>query len=241
MRWVIGDIQGCARTLGALLEKIRFDPTRDTLYALGDLVRRGPDPVATLRLFTQLGGHGVLGNHDVATVARFRGYRDKPDDTVDALRRAPDGEALVERLAALPVLRQLDDRTGGKACWLVHAGVLPSWTDLDAVARRFAEKVRDRAFFVDDPEVRAATSLRFCTADGVVSDDKGAPPAKPPFQPWDVFYKGPTLLVHGHWAQRGHYRTPTTLGLDGGCVYGGRLYAWAQEEDRVESVKSLDG
>ena len=49
-------------------------------------------------------------------------------------------------------------------------------------------------------------------------------------------YDGRTLVVHGHWAMRGVYRGKATIGLDSGCVYGGRLTAWCQEEDRTIDV-----
>ena len=46
MRWVVGDVQGCARELEALLEAVRFDPARDELVSVGDLVNKGPDSLA---------------------------------------------------------------------------------------------------------------------------------------------------------------------------------------------------
>lgn len=46
MRWFIGDVHGCARTLDALLGRIRPDPDRDELWFVGDLVNRGPDSAA---------------------------------------------------------------------------------------------------------------------------------------------------------------------------------------------------
>jgi bis(5'-nucleosyl)-tetraphosphatase (symmetrical) len=54
--------------------------------------------------------------------------------------------------------------------------------------------------------------------------------------PWDSLYTGDTLVVHGHWAQRGYYRGRRTMGLDSGCVYGGKLTAWCQEEDRIVEI-----
>ena len=44
--WVIGDVQGCAAELDALLALIRFDPAHDRVYFVGDLVNRGPDSAA---------------------------------------------------------------------------------------------------------------------------------------------------------------------------------------------------
>ena len=55
MRWIVGDIQGCARALEALLAELELEPGRDELWAAGDLINRGPDSLATLRLWRSLG------------------------------------------------------------------------------------------------------------------------------------------------------------------------------------------
>jgi len=43
MRWVVGDIHGCAREFDDLLRVIRFDAARDEVWCAGDLVNTGPD------------------------------------------------------------------------------------------------------------------------------------------------------------------------------------------------------
>lgn len=54
---------------------------------------------------------------------------------------------------------------------------------------------------------------------------------------WWERYEGPPLVVYGHDAARGLVdRRPHTLGLDSGCVYGGRLTGWLLEEDRLIDV-----
>jgi bis(5'-nucleosyl)-tetraphosphatase (symmetrical) len=238
VRWVVGDVQGCARELEDLLAAVRFDPTHDELVCAGDLINRGPDSLATLRLWAGVGGRGVLGNHDIYALCARSGRWPRKHDQLQALYDAPDADDLLARVRELPALLHLakPSDSKGRDAWVVHGGLHPAWSDLHAVASRLEALRHDDDWLESDP-VRFATSVRCCTVDGKRSKWDGAPQGcPPPYRPWDAFYEGDALVVHGHWARRGHYRGPRTLGLDSGCVYGGPLTAWCQEEDRIVAV-----
>lgn len=248
MRWFVGDVQGCARELEALLTKVRFDPARDQLWCLGDLVNRGPESLETLRLWRDVGGKGVIGNHEIYALLAFAGTWPRKQDTLQALFDAADpershdggeeGRALWKALRELPALVRSRGTAGTPDVWLVHAGLDPRWTNLDEVAARLAAGPHDDGWFTSD-DVSFATRVRCCTADGERSRHDGKPEdCPPPHEPWDHFYEGNTLVVHGHWAWRGAHRTKNVIGLDSGCVYGGPLTAYTPEEDRFESVPS---
>ena len=66
MDYAIGDVQGCFKSLTALLNKINFSIDRDRLYFLGDVVNRGSNSLETLRFIesNQDNMDMVLGNHD---------------------------------------------------------------------------------------------------------------------------------------------------------------------------------
>jgi bis(5'-nucleosyl)-tetraphosphatase (symmetrical) len=193
-----------------------------------------------LRLWRDLGGRGLLGNHDIYALRAHAGREPRKGDTLDALFEAGDVETLLAHLREQPALVHLAGGDGVRAAWLVHAGLHPRWDDLDAVARRLDAAHPDDAWLTS-PDVKFATRVRCCTAEGERCRHTGPPDAcPPPHRPWDVFYAGPTLVVHGHWARRGAYRGPRTMGLDSGCVYGGWLTAWCQEENRLVQVPSRE-
>ena len=52
--YAVGDIQGCYDPLNRLLDACHFDPAADQLWVVGDMVNRGPDSLATLRLLQSL-------------------------------------------------------------------------------------------------------------------------------------------------------------------------------------------
>ena len=53
--FVVGDLHGCFAQLRAELEARHFDPQRDRLFAVGDLVDRGPQSDRVLETVEQLG------------------------------------------------------------------------------------------------------------------------------------------------------------------------------------------
>ena len=238
MRWLVGDIQGCAREFDRLIAEVQFDPARDELWCLGDLINRGPDSLSVLRTWRDLGGYGILGNHDVYALLARSGRRRRRQDTLDALFDAADADELFDRLRALPLLVELPGTDGRENVWVVHAGLKPDWVDLPSIARRINAGPHDDDW-LESPDTAFATRARCCTAAGEMCPHTGDPwGCTAPARAWDELYTGPALVVHGHWAQRGYYRGKRTMGLDSGCVYGGSLTAWCQEEDRIVQIPS---
>lgn len=72
--YVIGDLHGCRTLLDRLLESVDFNPQLDRLFAVGDLIDRGPDSPACLELLNQPWFHAVQGNHERMLQDFFQGY-----------------------------------------------------------------------------------------------------------------------------------------------------------------------
>ena len=253
--YCIGDVQGCDTALGRLLDEIGFSPSRDTVYLLGDLVNRGPESASVLRRCRANEGalRCLLGNHDLHLLAAAHGAR-KPSrrDTLTPVLQADDRAALLDWVRRQPLART--HTHAGQTLLMVHAGVLPSWSASDTLAR--ADEVQEalrgpalagflHAMYGNTPDhwhdgltgidrlrviVNALTRLRFCTPGGVMDFDstESASAAPPGLVPW---FEAPgrrtagTLLAFGHWSTLGWLERSDLLGLDTGCVWGGCLSA----------------
>jgi bis(5'-nucleosyl)-tetraphosphatase (symmetrical) len=259
--YAIGDIQGCFHELMLLLEKVAFDPARDTLWLTGDLVNRGPQSLEVLRFVKGLGERAVtvLGNHDLHLLAVSEGRHRhfKETDTLGGVLQASDREELMAWLRRQPLLHH-DPDLG----WtMVHAGLPPQW-DLDtarACAREVEAVLRSPAYgdFIEHmygnrPDrwsedlsgwdrlrysVNCFTRLRFVTRDGALDFvHKGAPDSAGDHLPW---FRVPgrrsadTPILFGHWSTLGFHRGDNVCALDTGCLWGGALTALRLEDGQA--------
>jgi serine/threonine protein phosphatase 1 len=66
--WVIGDLHGHVTKLREKLARKGFNPAVDRLFAVGDLVDRGPESDRVLELLDEPWFHSVRGNHEHAAI-----------------------------------------------------------------------------------------------------------------------------------------------------------------------------
>ncbi len=62
--WLSGDIHGCLEQLRRKLWHCGFDPWRDLLISVGDVIDRGPQSLRCLQLLEQHWVCAVRGNHE---------------------------------------------------------------------------------------------------------------------------------------------------------------------------------
>jgi diadenosine tetraphosphatase ApaH/serine/threonine PP2A family protein phosphatase len=208
---IIGDVHGCLDELRDLLDVCAYSQG-DRLLLVGDLVAKGPSSRGVLALVRDLCAEAVRGNHDQA-VLRWqdpRARRAAPERGPHHLRLARQLSADDwEVLQSLPLWLRVPEHD----VLVVHAGLVPG----------VPVERQDPELLMNMRTLRPDGSGSRRPEDGVL---------------WGTRWRGPELVVFGHHAMAGLQRHPRAVGIDTGCVYGGRLSAYVLPDDRVESVPS---
>lgn len=263
--YAIGDLQGCHKQLHALLDKIDAVAPDAQLIFVGDIVNRGPRSLETLRQVRALGNRAriVLGNHDLNLLAVACGMRrSHHSDTLNDILAADDRDDLITWLRHQPLALyeqgHLCVHAGVLPQWnaqqtlaLAHevetALQNPKWIDfLRGMYGNTPTQWRDDLQGSDRLRciVNALTRLRYCNLDGVMdfkpveSIDENAA-ASAGLLPWfDVPHRRTedVTVIFGHWSTRGLVLRPNLIGLDTGCVWGGKLSAVSLQDRTLLQV-----
>ncbi|WP_372763829.1 symmetrical bis(5'-nucleosyl)-tetraphosphatase [Litorivivens sp.] len=247
-RYAVGDLQGCLSPLQCLLDDVGFEPAKDELWLVGDLVNRGPDSLAVLDYLYPMRDslRIVLGNHDLHTLALARGA------TKQGLHAS-----LADLLASERLTRYIDwfrtlplcVRSDCGRYVMSHAGIPPLWSTDEALgySDEVSSALRDDTLvdtflsnmygdepsrWSDDltglPRLRTITNyftrMRICSEDGTLAlSFKGRVEEIPSgFAPWFTWpAERMETQIFGHWAAlEGKTGNPQYLALDTGCVWG---------------------
>ncbi|RSL73136.1 hypothetical protein CEP54_000533 [Fusarium duplospermum] len=133
---VIGDIHGMLDPFEKLLKKITFDPKRDHIVAVGDMVNKGPKTPELINRLMELKASAVRGNHEDRVILAWaalnaqQGVQAYLDSESEAKRRGEDedlktarslNEAQMNWLRNLPVILSAESMS----LFIVHAGLVP--------------------------------------------------------------------------------------------------------------------
>ncbi|OOG44934.1 bis(5'-nucleosyl)-tetraphosphatase (symmetrical) [Rhodanobacter sp. C06] len=264
--YAIGDVQGCHPELQRLLEKLRFDPATDRLWFCGDLVNRGGESLATLRLIHGLREQSVvtLGNHDLSLLAialRKPEAQAKVNPELREVLFADDAPVLFEWLRSQRLLHH-DEQLG----WtMIHAGLAPQWT-LRQAQKAAQEVERElssprhprilRNLFGNRPAgwssrlqgldrhratINLLTRMRYCDVNGRIDfESKGEPGTqRPGLYPWfevPGMRRRETRIVCGHWSALGRFAGLGVYAIDTGCVWGGQLTALRLDSEEPQYI-----
>ncbi|ADG77124.1 Metallophosphoesterase OS=Tsukamurella paurometabola (strain ATCC 8368 / DSM / CCUG 35730 /CIP 100753 / JCM 10117 / KCTC 9821 / NBRC 16120 / NCIMB 702349/ NCTC 13040) OX=521096 GN=Tpau_0483 PE=4 SV=1 [Tsukamurella paurometabola] len=222
---VIGDVHGCAAELRTLLTElgwtVRADgaehPDGRTAVFVGDLVDRGPDTPAVLRLVMGMVDAGtalcVSGNHEAKLVRALKGNR---VTVAHGLQESLDQLAAETEEFRTAATRFMDgllshyvlDR--GRLV-VAHAGLKQEYQG------RASRRVRAFALYGDT------------TGE---TDEFGLPVR----YPWARDYRGSAAVVYGHTPVTEPQWLNNTLCIDTGAVFGGALTGLRYPEREIVSV-----
>jgi len=232
---VIGDVHGCSAELEALLLRLGYPlsrdsvgrvvgathPTKRTVVFVGDLADRGPDTPGVFRLVMGMVAAGsalcMPGNHDDKLLRSLIGRNVQVNnglaESLAQIGEEPEAfrEQVVSFIRGLSPHHLLD---GGRLV-VSHAG-LPE---------RFHGEESDRA-------------RRFCLyGDTSGGTDKSGLPIR---GDWAKDYRGKAMVLYGHTAVGASEWVNNTMCLDTGCVFGGSLTALRYPECELVSVPAAE-
>jgi protein phosphatase len=226
---IIGDVHGCFDETVSLLRELGYDVNADPVapmarhpegrraFFVGDLVDRGPNSPAVLRLVMAMVKEGlalcVPGNHDIKLKRKLDGRDVRLThglaETMAQLEGEPD-EFVAEIRSFIDGLVSHCVLDGGKLV-VAHAGMKEPFQG------RASARVREFALYGES------------TGE---TDEYGLPVR----YNWAADYRGRARVAYGHtpvptaeWLNR-------TICIDTGCVFGGSLTALRYPENELVSV-----
>lgn len=246
-----------------MLQIINFNPSKDVLYLVGDLVNRGPQSLEVLKWVykNQDSVINVLGNHDIYLLARYNHLvEEDADDTLTDVIRDKNIHKYINWLRSCPLLYH------DNQIILVHAGIYPrmDFNELLHINHSVSNHMKsaDYAQFIESifgnkPNawnsemesikkmkfaVNACTRMRFLNRDDYSLDYKykgllGNAPEN--LVPWFQVQFDSSIakkIVFGHWAALGFFHDHRYLALDTGCVWGRKLTAVNLENFEIHQV-----
>jgi protein phosphatase len=225
---IIGDIHGCYDELVTLLQKLGYiiaedftvtPPTNRKAIFLGDLVDRGPNTPAVLRLVMGMVSAGtaicVPGNHDIKLLRKLKGKNVRiAHGLAETLVQLEPEPAEFKQQAA----QFIDDLVShyvldeGRLI-VAHAGMIES------MQGRGSGRVREFALY---GETTGET------------DEFGLPVR----YNWAAEYRGRGTVVYGHTPIPEAEWLNNTINIDTGCVFGGQLTALRYPERELVAVSA---
>ena len=263
--YVIGDVQGCYSELQALINKIKFNPSKDKIIFAGDLVNRGNQSLEVMEFCMKYKGSikAVLGNHDFYLLYLIE--HQKKNKSLKKVLESRNIQKYHSWLKKLPLLLEVKIKETKETFWISHAGIPYLW-DM-RIAKKLSKEIqagmKDDSFKIleniwgDTPKIwnpdlkgykrsrtiiNYFTRMRFLGKDGSLKLKAKKNKADEIHIPWFnqtiKNLKDNQYIIFGHWAAlEGKTKLTNIIGVDTGCVWGNKLTAIRLEDRKLFQVK----
>jgi hypothetical protein len=228
---VIGDVHGCIQEFDSILNILDKMTGDKRIIVVGDLMDRGPEPVACVHRTRELGLECILGNHEEKHI-RLRNQLNqsktsaiqnpvKPMARLDRLAHESLSDSDIAWMKSLKLTLQIHNKL-----WVVHGGCEPR-----------------RAF--DNQRPNQVLRVRYVGTDGLsvkLNPDKTQPANT---RHWAEYWRGPESIVYGHCVhdlnqvKLDKFPNGYCLGIDTGCCFGGNLTAAIFVDDKFDHTISV--
>ncbi|KAF9736985.1 hypothetical protein PMIN06_004122 [Paraphaeosphaeria minitans] len=236
----VGDVHGCKKELEALLKKVGFQEDKDHLVLTGDMISKGPDSPGVVTLADKLGASCVRGNHEdkvLLSIQEAAEYHDttipRPDvDSVDPVPYDVEDKDVsyknpkllklaksftqpqLSYLQSCPVILRVGNIGSLHNVAVVHAGLVPNVS-------------------LEQQDPFQVMNMRTIDLETLLPSETRA------HTPWEKYWNHQqknkpeteqSTVIYGHDRKRGKNIQKFSMGLDSGCVSGGRLTAMVIKE-----------
>ncbi|HHE5967902.1 TPA: metallophosphoesterase [Citrobacter braakii] len=196
--WVVGDLHGCYTNLMNRIDELKFDPAKDLLISVGDLVDRGTENVECLELIMMPWFRAVRGNHEQMMIDSLSEYGNVNHWLMNGggwffnldYDKEVLAKALAHKAAELPLVIELV--TQDKKIVICHA-------DYPDYEYEFGRPINEENVIWD--RRRVSDSI-----DGIVNDIAGA-----------------DLFIFGHTPAKKPMKYGNQMYIDTGAVFCGNL------------------
>jgi bis(5'-nucleosyl)-tetraphosphatase (symmetrical) len=210
---VYGDIHGCLDEFKALRSKIK--PNKDDIeISVGDFLNKGPYSIKTLRYIEKKDILSVMGNNEAKIIKLYHKHKNQDKKTLEKLRKNERETITNLKKSDLTYLESLPYFIKIANLTIVHGGIKKG-------------VVLDNE--MSDYDKKQLTLLRFYNKDyeSIPYGDKDNR-----FVFWSEVYKGEEgFVVFGHHPFDEVKVQEYAVGIDTGCIYGGKLTAIIFEYD----------
>ena len=204
--FIVGDVHGCFKELKTLLQKAGYNSHLHRLILLGDLINKGPDSFKVLSYARDHKVNALLGNHELKFI-----------------------QAIENDQALSPVFQQLKKDMGQDLeDWISYIKSWPVYLEEEDFLALHGGVVPGQS--IKESKTEDLVNIRYWNEkEKAISND-------PYYPAWHDLYKDSKLVVYAHWAKQGLKIKANSIGLDTGCVYGGKLTGlWVPERKIVQS------